>query len=100
MRQRSLSDIARARKEEEAHALQTKVTWRNISIFLAIPACGLVGYNAYIREKAHMEHGRAEFVAYSHLRIRNKPFPWGDGNHTLVHNPHTNALPDGYEDEE
>ena len=103
-RRRSLSNFSRARIEEEKHAEQTMVTWRYISLLVALPSCALVAYSAVTKEMAHKkhieEHGKPKFIAYSHLRLRLKPFPWGDGNHSLIHNPHVNALPDGYEDEE
>ncbi|KAL5457595.1 hypothetical protein EMCRGX_G034870 [Ephydatia muelleri] len=70
-------------KAEEEHALQTMATWKKISLFIAIPG----------------EHGRPEFIPYTHLRIRSKPFPWKDGNHSLFHNAHTNPLPEGYEED-
>ena len=99
---RNVSNIAQEYAEEEHHALKTMGTWRAISLFVAVPGCLLCAYSAMQKEKAHPhpieEHGRDPFLPYPHLRIRAKPFPWGDGNHSLFHNPHTNALPDGYEE--
>ena len=99
-----MSDFARARAEEEAHSVKALVMWRNISYFVAVPALLFLGVNSYLKEMAHFkhleEHGREEYRQFTHLALRTKPFPWGDGNHTLLHNPHTNALPDGYEDED
>ena len=94
------AEMLQSRKE---HAAKSARMWKFLSFFVALPMVGFVTWNTYKSEMEHMrhleEHGRPEFVPYPHLRIRTKPFPWGDGNHTLFHNPHTNALPDGYEDE-
>lgn len=101
---RSASTFAQRMEAEEHHAVGLTSTWRNFSLFVAIPACLFAAYNGFKKEAEHHhhveEHGRAPFLAYSHLRIRTKPFPWGDGNHSLIHNPATNPLPEGYEDEQ
>lgn len=74
--------------------------WRRIFYFGCIPAIGLSMVNTYLTEVEHQKHHkRPDFVPYEYLRIRKKKFPWGDGNHSLFHNPKINALPDGYEDE-
>ena len=42
---------------------------------------------------------RPEFVSWDHLRIRNKAFPWRNGDQSLFHHPKYNAVKDGYEDQ-
>uniref|UniRef100_A0A674M994 Cytochrome c oxidase subunit n=1 Tax=Takifugu rubripes TaxID=31033 RepID=A0A674M994_TAKRU len=76
----------------------TARTWKILTIVLAFPGVSVCMANAYVKGQEHPPE-QPDFVAYSHLRIRTKKFPWGDGNHSLFHNAHTNALPEGYEKE-
>merc|ERR1712142_28209 len=69
--------------------------WKLLSLLVALPAVGLCMANAIMTAG---DHGRPEFIAYEHMRLRNKRFPWGDGQKSIFHNPHVNALPDGYEE--
>ncbi|EEB14033.1 cytochrome c oxidase polypeptide Via isoform 1, putative [Pediculus humanus corporis] len=75
---------------------ETASLWKKTFIFACIPILALCTFSVMIEE--HPE--RPEFVKYSYLRIRKKKYPWGDGNKTLFHHPHYNALPDGYEESE
>ncbi|XP_076452781.1 cytochrome c oxidase subunit 6A2, mitochondrial-like [Babylonia areolata] len=70
--------------------------WKMLSLLVALPGVAVCWINAFVLNGGHPE--RPEFVPYSHLRLRSKKFPWGDGNHSLFHNSHLNPLPEGYED--
>ncbi|CAJ1068126.1 cytochrome c oxidase subunit 6A%2C mitochondrial [Xyrichtys novacula] len=78
------------------HGEQAAKTWKILSFVVALPGVAVCMLNMYLKEQSHT-HEQPEFVPYSHLRIRSKRFPWGDGSKSLFHNPHVNALPDGYE---
>merc|ERR1712183_379032 len=88
--------IRHQRTMSSGHSPDGWKTWKKIFYFCAVPVIILGNVNAfYLADPA--EHERPPFVPYEHLRIRTKGFPWGDGNHSLFHNSHANALPDGYE---
>ncbi|XP_057382533.1 cytochrome c oxidase subunit 6A1, mitochondrial-like [Balaenoptera acutorostrata] len=69
-----------------------------LTCLVALPRVGVSMLDVFLKSRPG-EEGRRESVGYPHLRIRSKPFPWEDGNHTLVQNPHVNLLPTGCEDE-
>ncbi|CAD5120970.1 DgyrCDS9515 [Dimorphilus gyrociliatus] len=73
--------------------------WRFLSLVVALPGVGVCYLNAQLKEEEVHNAPRPEFKPYEHLRIRTKKFPWGDGNHSLFHNSHVNALPDGFEED-
>ncbi|XP_063050793.1 cytochrome c oxidase subunit 6A, mitochondrial [Engraulis encrasicolus] len=73
--------------------------WKILTFTVAFPGVAVCGLNTYLKMQHH-HHEQPEFIAYSHLRIRSKRFPWGDGVKSFFHNSELNALPDGYEEHE
>lgn len=75
--------------------------WKRLFFAVAVPgiiACGISGFEKEHEHKAHWH--QPEYKEYAHLQIRSKPFPWGDGNHSLFHHPQFNIVPGvGYEEE-
>merc|ERR1712113_876457 len=97
LQQAKSSGLVQARNMSAGHSADGWKMWRNCFLFVGIPVIVLGHVNAFGMSDGS-EHEAPPFVPYDHLRIRTKAFPWGDGNHSLIHNPHVNALPDGYEE--
>ncbi|KAK9295586.1 hypothetical protein QLX08_010142 [Tetragonisca angustula] len=63
----------------------------------------LIGMSCYVytKVKESGKQPRPEFIDVPYMRRITKPFPWGDGHHTLFHNPVRNPIsPHGYEVED
>ncbi|EPB72564.1 cytochrome c oxidase subunit VIa [Ancylostoma ceylanicum] len=57
-------------------------------------------YVAYRDHTARYAQDRPPYIPYAFLNVRNKPFPWGDGNHSLFHNKAEQYVPGvGFEEE-
>ncbi|CAL1684682.1 unnamed protein product [Lasius platythorax] len=77
------------------------VFWRKLSLFVALPLIVIMSAITYAREKEKAKQPREPFLNLPYMCRRTKPFPWGDGNHTLFHNPVKNPVPPhGYEVED
>ncbi|CAG8514041.1 3308_t:CDS:2 [Paraglomus brasilianum] len=87
-----ISSLVAERQAVVEHAKATASLWKKISIYVCIPALVLSTANAYRLMKEHSKHEihPEDVPNYSYLRIRSKPFFWGNGDHTLFHNPAVN----------
>lgn len=83
------------------HVHQPSAHWGKVMMVMIPLTIGL-GIRAYlieVEEEKHVHEHRPEYVPLEYLRIRRTPFPWGDGNHSLFHNPKRNPIPGvGYEE--
>jgi len=62
------------------HAAQATADWKKYSLY----GCGAVGLVGVLEFFVHLSHSHHdEVIVYPFRKIRNKPFPWGDGQHSL-----------------
>ncbi|OQR88708.1 ribosomal RNA processing protein 1 [Thraustotheca clavata] len=60
----------------EAEALQQMNLWTNVSKAMIAGMAGLTVVTAISHAGGHEHHHEGEHVAYSHNKIRTKPYPW------------------------
>lgn len=74
--------------------------WKYV-FYVGVPVLVVLSIRAFIleeEEEKNVHHHRPEYVPVEYMRIQRTPWPWGDGKHTLFHNPKRNPVPGvGYE---
>uniref|UniRef100_A0A915PX28 Cytochrome c oxidase subunit n=1 Tax=Setaria digitata TaxID=48799 RepID=A0A915PX28_9BILA len=66
----------------------------NAAVIFGTPVMlSLLFYMTYLGHKMERHFDQDKYVHYPYLTVRNKPLPWGDGNHSLFHNPEKNYVP-------
>ncbi|CAK8671922.1 cytochrome c oxidase subunit 6A1, mitochondrial-like [Clavelina lepadiformis] len=80
--------------------MKTYSLMKKITLFVVPVVVTLGAVNAYNVEMDHRSHPRKEYIPYPYLNIMNRPWPWGDGKHSLFHNPKANWVKGvGYEED-
>ncbi|CAG9531313.1 unnamed protein product [Cercopithifilaria johnstoni] len=67
--------------------------YNNVVMFGSPVVFCILFYVTYLGHKMEQHFDQEKYVHYPYLTVRNKPLPWGDGNHALFHNPETNYVP-------
>ncbi|TLD25720.1 cytochrome c oxidase subunit VIa [Venturia nashicola] len=85
----------RERAAVKQHAAESSDLWRKLSIYVVTPCLIIASANAYTLWNEHWEHEAHrpppdERPQYEYMNIRNKLYPWGDGNKTLFWNDKVN----------
>eukprot|EP00730_Choanoeca_flexa_P016881 TRINITY_DN8058_c0_g1_i2.p1 TRINITY_DN8058_c0_g1~~TRINITY_DN8058_c0_g1_i2.p1 ORF type:complete len:178 (+),score=39.16 TRINITY_DN8058_c0_g1_i2:2-535(+) len=78
------TDSAHLNPAEAAHN-DSGSFYRNVTMFVAIPACLALAVKIFGGQHAPAP----ERKEWSHLNIQKKKFPWGDGTTSLFYNPET-----------
>lgn len=82
------------------HAHLPSPKWKK-AVYVCVPLIVALTVRAIyveMEEEKHVHEHRPEYVPVEYMRIQRTPFPWGDGKHTLFHNPTRNPVPGvGYE---
>jgi len=88
-----------AQKERGVKHHTNPKLWERIFYFICLPALVITSINVYLMEQEHKKHPhRPDYIPYEYMYVRRRKFPWGDGNHSLFHNPKHNPVPGiGYE---
>uniref|UniRef100_A0A0N5AQ00 Cytochrome c oxidase subunit n=1 Tax=Syphacia muris TaxID=451379 RepID=A0A0N5AQ00_9BILA len=90
---------------ERRNAAKADKYYRTVAIFVCFPAVICAAFISLTTHFEEQKKGRPEYIPYEFRSIRNKanffsPFPWGDGNHVLFHNPKYDWVPGvGYEED-
>uniref|UniRef100_H2ZJ84 Cytochrome c oxidase polypeptide VIa n=1 Tax=Ciona savignyi TaxID=51511 RepID=H2ZJ84_CIOSA len=88
----ALKNVRQASGVSMESAEKTMKLMRVLSLTVVPFSIIAVGINAYMIEQEHSKHAPPPYKDYAHISICTKRFPWGDGKHTLFHNPKSQGI--------